>query len=253
MGRLDDRVTIITGAARGIGEAAARRFVAEGARVVLVDTRERELDDLVRELGPRASARVADVCDESAVSRLTADAIALHGRVDIALLNAGIGGEPLPLERIPTEMFDKLMAVNVRGVFLGLKYLMPAMTDRGGSIVIMASTSGVRAIPNMAAYVTSKHAVNGLMKAAALEGAPKGIRVNSVNPATIDTPMVSELVAAAVNGRASPASQPQGIPLGRRGTAVEVANLMLYLASDESSFCTGGVYMVDGGVTAGRG
>jgi NAD(P)-dependent dehydrogenase (short-subunit alcohol dehydrogenase family) len=149
-------------------------------------------------------------------------------------------------------MFDKVMAVNVRGVWLGLKYVMKAMGAAGGSIVITSSTSGIRATPHMSAYTASKHAVIGLMRSAAIEGADRKIRVNTVNPSPIDTPMIASLET--MRGLAGRNDQPMaaGTPLGRYGTPEEVAKLMLFLASDESSFCTGGVYMVDGGVSAGR-
>ncbi|WP_137891223.1 SDR family oxidoreductase [Ramlibacter sp. 2FC] len=252
MGRLDGKVAIITGAARGIGAAAARQFAHEGARLMLVDMREGPLRDLATQLGEGVSYRAADVTDEAAIRSMVEETVRLHGKVDVALLNAGIPGENHRLVDCPIELFDKVMAINVRAVWLGLKYLMKAMEAAGGSIVITASTSGVRAIPNLSPYVTSKHAVIGLMRAAALEGASKGIRVNTVNPATIDTPMVQELEAAQAGKGASRDAIYRTIPLGRYGEADEVASMMLFLASDESKFCTGAVYMVDGGATAGR-
>ena len=175
-----------------------------------------------------------------------------HGRIDAALLNAGIEGAVGPLVDYPAEMFDRVMAVNVRGVWLGLKHVMRAMAATGGSIVITSSTSGIRATPNLCAYTASKHAVIGLMRSAALEGAAQKIRVNTVNPSPIDTPMIASLEQK--RGLAGRNDQPmaRGTPLGRYGTPEEVARLMLFLASDEASFCTGGVYMVDGGVSAGR-
>jgi NAD(P)-dependent dehydrogenase (short-subunit alcohol dehydrogenase family) len=253
MGRLEGKTVLITGAARGIGAAAARLFVAEGARLMLADVREEPLQALSEELGEAVAAfRTVDVTDEAAVARLVEDAVRHYGRLDVALLNAGISGQPHALVDTPAAQFDQVFAVNVRGVWLGLKHAMKAMQSRGGSIVVTASTASIRATPNMAAYVASKHATLGLMRAAALEGATHGIRVNSVNPATIDTPMVQELAATSAQRRQPSVPLTQLIPMGRHGTADEVARLMLYLASDESSFCTGGVYMVDGGVSAGR-
>lgn len=252
MGRLDGKVAFVTGAARGIGAAAARLFVSEGASVMLVDVLEAPLLALVQELGSAAACRVADITDELVVSSLMSDTVQRYGRIDIALLNAGIAGEIKPIEDYPTEVFDRIMAVNVRSVWLCLKSLMKAMEQNGGSIVITASAAGVRATPNMSAYIASKHAAIGLMRAAAVEGASRGIRVNTVNPATIDTPMVQALAAKRNGSEANAAPISHSIPLGRQGTPEEVARLMLFLASDESSFCTGGVYMVDGGVSAGR-
>ncbi len=251
MEKLNGKVALITGAARGIGAAAARLFVQEGARVVLVDLREEPLKALAQELGERAAFHVTDITDEAAVSHLVDETVRQHGRLDIALLNAGIAGNISPLTEYPTEVFDRLLAVNVRGIWLGLKYAMKAMEAKGGSIVITSSTAGVRATPNMSAYVASKHAAIGLMRAAAVEGAAKGIRVNTVNPATIDTPMVAEL-SDVRGGDSMQNMQARHIPIGRIGTPEEVARMMLFLASEDSSYCTGGVYMVDGGVSAGR-
>ena len=157
----------------------------------------------------------------------------------------------MPLTDYPTEVFDKVMAVNVRGVWLGLKYVMRAMASTGGSIVITSSTAGIRATPNMPAYAASKHAAIGLMRAAAVEGAAQGIRVNTVNPATIDTPMVAALSVPS-GGETMQQHQARHIPIGRIGKPEEVARMMLFLASDDSSYCTGGIYMVDGGISAGR-
>jgi NAD(P)-dependent dehydrogenase (short-subunit alcohol dehydrogenase family) len=252
MGKLDGRVVIITGAARGIGAAAARLFAGEGAKLMLADLLAQPLHILANEIGDRAACCVTDVADEASVRKLVDDTVARYGRVDAALLNAGIEGQAKPIVDYPAEIFDKVMAVNVRGVWLGLKYVMTAMDATGGSIVITSSTSGTRATPNLSAYTASKHAVIGLMRSAALEGAPKNIRVNTVNPSPIDTPMIASLET--MRGLAGRNDQPlaRGTPLGRYGRPEEVARLMLFLASDDSSFCTGGVYMVDGGVSAGR-
>jgi NAD(P)-dependent dehydrogenase (short-subunit alcohol dehydrogenase family) len=151
-------------------------------------------------------------------------------------------------------MFDRVMAVNTRGVWLGLKALMPHLERRGGgSLVLTSSTAGIRAVPDMSAYTASKHAVIGLMRSAAIEGSASNIRVNTVNPSPIDTRMIQSLeVMHGVAGSGSNQPLAGATPLRRYGEPEEVARLMLFLASDESSFCTGGVHMVDGGVSAGR-
>ena len=177
--------------------------------------------------------------------RLVASTVARFGRLDIAVLNAGLSGPLAPVADYANEDFDRVMRVNVWGVWLGLKHTMAAMGPEGGSIVITGSTSSIRAVPNRIGYVASKHAVLGLMRAAAVEGAPRRIRVNCVNPAQTDTPMVRSLHGTPDPGYSS-------IPMGRCGQPDEIARMMLFLASSDAGFCTGGVYMVDGGVSAGK-
>ena len=261
MARLTGRIALITGGAGGIGQAAARQFTAEGARVVLVDLDEAALQTAVQTIGEDvASYAVADVTQPEQVQSYVNAAVERWGGLDIFLANAGIEGNISPIPDYPIDIFDRVMAVNVRGVWLGLKYVIPVMRDRGGgSIVITSSTAGIGGSQGLSAYVTSKHAVIGLMRTAALECASMGIRVNTVNPAPIETRMMRSLeemrVAAADNSEVTVEQTKQAfatrIPLQRYGNPEEVAKLMLFLASDESSFCTGGVYMVDGGRSAG--
>ena len=261
MARLEGKVALITGATGGIGRAAARLFVDEGARVTLVDLDESALQELVASIGPeRASYAVADVTDPAQSQAYVNAAAERWGGIDVYLANAGIEGQLSPIPDYPIDVFDRVMAVNVRGVWLGIKYVVPVMRERGGgSIVITSSTAGVGAGPDMSAYTTSKHAVIGLMRTAAMEGASQGIRVNTVNPAPIETRMMRSIeeqrVAAADDANATVEQTYRAasarIPLGRYGNPEEVARLMLFLASDDSSFCTGGVYMVDGGRSAG--
>ena len=260
MARLTVRIALITGGAGGIGQAAARQFTAEGARVVLVDLDEAALQSDVQSIGEdMASYAVADVTQPEQVQSYVNAAVERWGGLDIFLANAGIEGTISPIPDYPVDIFDRVMAVNVRGVWLGLKYVIPVMRDRGGgSIVIISSTAGIGRGPGLSAYVTSKHAVIGLMRTAALECASMGIRVNTVNPAPIETRMMRSLeemrVAAADSSEVTVEQTKQAfsarIPLQRYGNPEEVAKLMLFLASDESSFCTGGVYMVDGGRSA---
>jgi NAD(P)-dependent dehydrogenase (short-subunit alcohol dehydrogenase family) len=262
MPRLTGKVAVITGGAGGIGQAAARQFSAEGASVVLVDREESALQDVVGSIGDdKGSYVVADVTQPEETENYVKAAIERWGGIDIYLANAGIEGMVSPIPDYPHDMFDQVMAVNVRGVWLGLKYVIPAIQERGGgSIVITSSTAGIGGTAGMSAYSTSKHAVIGMMRTAALECAPMGIRVNTVNPAPIETRMMRSLeemrVAAAdsseVTIERTKQSYASRIPLQRYGDPEEVAKMMLFLASDDSSFCTGGVYMVDGGRSAGN-
>jgi NAD(P)-dependent dehydrogenase (short-subunit alcohol dehydrogenase family) len=261
MARLSDKVALITGGAGGIGRAAARLFTAEGAQAMLVGRDESALQEIVRSIGEdKASYVVADVTQPEQVRNYVNAAIDRWGGIDIYLANAGIEGVISPIPEYPFDMFEQVMSVNVSGVWLGLKYVIPAMRNRGGgSIVITSSSSGIVGTTGRSAYVASKHAVIGMMRTAALECAPLGIRVNTVNPAAVETRMIRSLdamrAAAAdsleVTVERTKQVNEARIPLQRYGEPEEVAKLMLFLASDESSFCTGGVYMVDGGRSAG--
>ena len=261
MVRLEGKVAVITGATGGIGRAATKLFADEGARLALVDLDETALQETVRSIGEdRASYTVADVTQPDQTQGFVNSAVNRWGGIDVFLANAGIEGSVAPIPEYPIDVFDRVMAVNVRGVWLGMKYVVPVMRDRGGgSIVITSSAAGVSGTPDLSAYTASKHAVIGLMRTAAMEGAPLGIRVNTVNPAPIETRMmrsIEEMRVAAFddpNVTVERAKQEfmESIPLRRYGNPEEVAQLMLFLASDDSSFCTGGVYMVDGGRSAG--
>ena len=261
MARLSGKTALITGGAGGIGQAAARLFAAEGARIALVDRDEAALQAVVQSIGEEsASYVVADVTQPEQVEIYVKAAVDRWGGVDIYLANAGIEGMVSPIPDYPLDVFEQVIAVNVTGVWLGLKYVIPVMRERGGgSIVITSSTAGIGGTAGMSAYTTSKHAVIGMMRTAALECAPMGIRVNTVNPAPIETRMMRSLeemrVAAADDSEVTVERTKQAysarIPLQRYGNPEEVARLMMFLASDDSSYCTGGVYMVDGGRSAG--
>ena len=261
MPRLEGKVAVITGATGGIGSAAARLFAGEGAKVALVDLDETALPAVARSIGDdKASYTVADVTQPDQTQAYVNAAVSRWGGIDVLLANAGIEGTLSPITDYPVDMFDRVMAVNVRGVWLGIKYVVPVMRERGGgSIVITSSTAGISGSPEMSAYNTSKHAVIGLMRTAALEGAPDRIRVNTVNPSPIETRMmrsIEEMRVAAfddstVTVDVAKQSFADRIPLQRYGNPEEVARMMLFLSSDDSSFCTGGVYMVDGGRSAG--
>ena len=262
MARLSNKVAVITGGAGGIGQAAGKLFAEEGAHVVLVDLNESALKDAVQAIGDENVSYVAaDTTDPSQVQKFVNATVERHGGIDVFIANAGIEGEVNSIIDTPIDMFDKVIEVNVKGVWLGLKYVMPVMKERGGgSIVIPSSTAGVRGSAGMAPYSTSKHAVIGLMRTAAMEGSSMGIRVNTVNPAPIQTRMMRSIeeqrVAEGKQGfntvEEAQKAVAAGNPLRRYGEPEEVGKLMMFLASDESSFCNGGVYMVDGGTSAGQ-
>jgi NAD(P)-dependent dehydrogenase (short-subunit alcohol dehydrogenase family) len=246
MERLRNKVALITGAAGGIGAAAARLFAKEGAKLVLVDIEEGGMAKLA---GDDIACVAADVSNGEAMRSCVAAAEKHFGGLDIALLNAGIEGVVQPIADYPEETFDRVIAVNLRGVWLGLKHTLPAIARRGGgSIVLTSSIAGVRGREGMSAYVASKHGVIGLMRSAALEGGPEGVRVNSINPSPVETRMRRSLEAG------MDPDDPEGVharyarssPLGRYAEPEEIAKVMLFLAADESSHCSGSVYMVDG-------
>ena len=254
MTRLSGKVAIITGGAGGIGRAAGKLFCAEGANVLLVDLSEAVLKEAVKDIGSnRASYCVGDVTQPSDNDRFVAVAQERYGGVDTFLANAGVEGIVKPITDYDVEVFDKVIAVNVRGVWLGLKSAIPALKARGGgSIIITSSVAGVGGSPGVSAYVTSKHAVIGMMRSAALECAPFNIRVNTVNPSPVETRMMRSLEEGFAPGGAAAAKEMMRsqIPLQRYGMPDDVAKLMLFLASDDSAFITGSVYMADGGSTA---
>ena len=254
MGKLAGKVALITGAASGIGAAAAQLFAEEGARVFLVDIDSDALESTAKEIGTEiADHMTANVADENQTEQYVSAVVKRFGRIDVGLLNAGIEGKVSPIVDCPTDLFDKVIAVNLRGVWLGLKHVMPAMAKQdGGSIVITSSIAGVRGRPGIAPYVASKHAVIGLMRCAALEGAEQGIRVNTINPSPVETRMMRSLEQGF-----SPDDPDKfrreyaaAAPLGRYAEPREVAKLMLFLASDDASYINGSVHMIDSGRNA---
>jgi NAD(P)-dependent dehydrogenase (short-subunit alcohol dehydrogenase family) len=262
MRKLEGKTAIITGGSGGIGRAAGKLFVGEGARVVLVDLNESALQDAVKFIGnENVSYVVSDVTQPDQVQDFVNVTVERHGGIDILIANAGIEGETNLIIDTPVEMFDKVMAVNVKGVWLSLKYVMPVMKNAGGgSVVITSSTAGVKGSMGMSPYSTSKHAVIGLMRSATLEGSSMGIRVNTVNPSPIQTRMMRSIEeqrsshpTLAVYSTVDEVQKTlaSNNPMKRYGEPEEVARLMMFLASDDSSYCNGGVYMVDGGITAG--
>ena len=248
MGRVDGKVVLVSGGARGQGEAEARLLVREGARVVIGDVQDELGAKVAAELGSGALYHPLDVRRPQDWQRGVAAAEQRFGRLDGLVNNAGISRSGA-IETMPLAAYLEVIQVNQVGCFLGMQAAIPALRRAGGgSIVNISSIAGLRGVAGMAAYCASKFAIRGMTKAAALELGHDGIRVNSVHPGTIDTPMVSGPEFAGVDKAAYFAKQ----PIPRIGTSEEVASLVLYLISDESAFATGGEFVIDGGVTAGE-
>jgi 3alpha(or 20beta)-hydroxysteroid dehydrogenase len=241
VGRLDGKVALITGGARGMGESHVRRFVVEGARVFFVDRLEAEGARLARELGPAASFSVADVSQEGDWLRIVEAAEATFGPVSVLVNNAGIVRAG-PLEEMSEADYRAVIDVNQIGTFLGMKTTVPSMRRAGGgSIVNISSVSGILGRPGAVAYTASKYAVTGMTKVAAGEFGQDNIRVNSVHPGAIATPIFDAIAREKVDALTG------NLPFPRMGRPDEVTNLVLFLASDESSYCTASEFVVDGG------
>jgi NAD(P)-dependent dehydrogenase (short-subunit alcohol dehydrogenase family) len=253
--RLENKVAIITGGAGGIGKVTAKRFLEEGAKVVLVDLFQESLDKTKEELDTYGEVMVvqADVSKEEDVKNYVDKTVEKYKKIDVFFNNAGIEGKVAPITEQKVEDLDKVLSVNVRGVFLGLKYVLAVMKEQGyGSVINTSSVAGLHGSPNVTPYITSKHAVVGLTKACAVEVAPYQVRVNSIHPSPVNTRMMRSLEEgfAPGNAEAVKADLAKAIPLGRYGESEDISNLVLFLASDESAFITGGQYRADGGMGA---
>jgi len=254
--RFEGKVVVITGGAGGIGRAAAARFGAEGAAVVLVDVSAKGLEASVAAVqgtGAQAVAVEADVTRADDVRRYVTAALDRFGGIDCFFNNAGILGAVSPLVDYPEDVFDRVMAVNVKGIWLGMKEVTPALRARGGgAIVNTASIAGMRSSPNLVAYTASKHAVIGLTRTAAYELVRHGIRVNAVCPAPVETPMARALESgfSGKNPAAAHDAFTRSIPMRRFGEPSEVAALVAFLCSADASYINGGIYTVDGGAMA---
>ena len=248
--RLKDKIAIITGGGSGIGEATARRFVEEGATVVVADKNQEAAARVATSLGQAARAIKCDVSKANDVQTLIEGTAKRHGRLDILFNNAGYGIKGSVVETSEAD-WDALMSVNVKGVFLGCKFAIPIMAAQGGgAIVNTASTTSRVGIMDRAAYVTSKGAVVALTRAMALDHAQQNIRINAVAPGTIESPYYAEMLKKSPDAAAMHQSLAGRQPMNRMGTPLEIANAVVYLASDEASFCTGSTLFADGGWTA---
>jgi NAD(P)-dependent dehydrogenase (short-subunit alcohol dehydrogenase family) len=262
MKKLENRVAIITGGAGSIGKTTAMLFLEAGAKVVLVDLVEADLKkaiavmsaELGGETGLNTAAEnitycVADVTNAADVQQYVNKTVETYGKIDIFFNNAGIEGVVMPIIEYPEDVFDNVMSVNVKGVWLGNKYVLPHMNE-GGSIILTSSVSGILGSPNVSAYITSKHAVVGIMRATAVEAAHRKIRVNSIHPSPVDNRMMRSFEDGYAEGHGEDVKKTleATIPLRRYAEPVDVARLVLFLASDDSQFITGTTQVVDGGL-----
>jgi NAD(P)-dependent dehydrogenase (short-subunit alcohol dehydrogenase family) len=250
------QVALVTGAANGIGRATALAFAARGAKVVAVDRDATGVEKLVQEIGAKGGAALAvaaDVTKSADVARYVKAAVDAYGRIDCFFNNAGIEGKVMPVAEYDEAVFDAVIGVNLKGVFLGLRHVLPVMIAQGrGAIVNTASVAGITGTPGLAPYVASKHGVIGLTKSVSGEVARQGIRVNAVLPGPVDTRMIHsiEQMINPADSEAVGARYQSSIPMGRYATVDEIASTVLFLCSDFASGITGAQYVVDGGRTA---
>jgi NAD(P)-dependent dehydrogenase (short-subunit alcohol dehydrogenase family) len=253
--RLDGKVAVVTGAAGVIGSATLRLLAERGARIVAVDRREQDLQAAIKGLpaSAQAIAITADVTSEDEVADYVRATVDKFGAIDVFYNNAGIEGDIAPITKYSLAAFRRVLDVNVVGVFLGMKHVLPVMLKQNkGSIINTASIAGLIGSPDVAVYSASKHAVIGLTRSAALECATTGVRVNCVCPGLIDSRMLSAIIEGRNPGNAPVPNERivERIPARRLGHASEVASIVAFLASDEASYVSGSAYTVDGGRTA---
>ncbi|HLR19344.1 MAG TPA: SDR family oxidoreductase [Staphylococcus sp.] len=254
MGRLNDKVAVLTGTSTGIGAAAAKSLANEGAHVLAVDISEK-VHDIVKDInnvGNKASAYILDVSDEHAVERFAQSIKDNYGQVDILFNNAGIDNAAGRIHEYPVEIFDEILGTDLRGTFLMTKFLLPLMMEEGGSVINNSSFSGQAADLNRSGYNAAKAGIINLTRSTAIEYGRENIRANAIAPGTIETPLVDKLVGTNEDkaGQTFRENQKRVTPVGRLGKPTEVANLVVFLASDDSSFITGETITIDGGVMA---
>lgn len=249
-GRFDGKVALVTGAGSGLGRASARRLSAEGAAVVLVDIDGAAVEEVAAEIAGDCLVIAADVSDEAAVGDVLARASTRFGHVDLHHLNAGIFGSFVPLPDLSVDEFERVMAVNVRGQFLGLRAAFRQFSEQGstGSVVVTASIASITGSADLLAYHTSKHAVVGLVHGAAVYGGPLGIRVNGVAPGIVPTDLFAA-AATTSGGKNDMEQRASTTPLRRAGTPDEIAGVTAFLLSDDAAYVTGQIVSADGGAT----
>lgn len=252
MKKLENKVAIITGGAGSIGKITAQLFLEEGAKVMLVDLTEDTLKTVVQEINSEhLKYCVADVSKAVDVENYINETVKLFGKIDVFFNNAGIEGDIKPITDYSEEIFDEVIAINVKGIWLGNKYALPQMKD-GSSIIITSSLSGILGSTNLSGYIASKHAVVGIMRSTAIEVASRKIRVNSIHPGPVNNRMMRSIEEGEVEGHAEEVKKhiENTIPFGRYAEPIEIAKLVLFLASDDSQYITGATHVIDGGMSA---
>lgn len=252
MNKLKNKVAIITGGAGGIGKATAKLFLEQGAKVMLVGRTERSLKNVIDEFNnPNICYCVADVSKSEDTKKYVAETLSKFGKIDLFFNNAGIEGISKSIAEYPEDIFDQVISVNLKGVWLGCQHVIPKMSD-GGSVIITSSVAGLKGFTGLGAYVASKHAVVGIMRTAALENADRKIRVNTIHPGPVNTRMMRSIEKdiSPDDPKEAQKAFEAGVPFGRYAEANEIAQLVIFLASDESKYITGTRQVIDGGMNA---